>query len=114
MVSTFLCDIFASISLWSGRGVEPLLERRTGEGGVRSGEQPTVHEELAVRVVRVAHALDPRRVTAPGREQPRYVDELFLARTRDLRDRRAGGCRCGRPRGVGGEVGEYLRDRPGG
>src|SRR5207245_10553173 len=75
----------------SGRGVEPLLERRAGEGGIRAWQQATLLEDVAVRVGRVTHALDPQRVTAPSHEPCRHVNEIFLARRSE--ERRVGnGC----------------------
>jgi hypothetical protein len=44
--------------------VEPLLKCGAGEYGVRDGKQGTVLVQLAVRVGRIAHALDLARVTA--------------------------------------------------
>ena len=52
----------------SGRGVEPLLERRAGEDRVRARQQRSRLVELAVRVGRVAHALDGEGVVTPGDE----------------------------------------------
>src|SRR2546428_365094 len=83
----------------SRRGVEPLLERRAGEGGVRTWQQATLLEDVAVRVGRVTHALDLHRVTAPGHEPCRHVNEIFLPRTGDLRDRSSKGSRCNRRSG---------------
>src|SRR5262249_48221903 len=41
-------------------GVEPSLERRTGKGGVRVGQQAAVLPDLVVGVARVGDALDPQ------------------------------------------------------
>src|SRR6266511_1853072 len=88
---------------------EPLLEGWAGEGGTRPGQERTLLVEVAVGIGWVGDALDPDRVAAMGGEQSRHVDEVFLARTGDLRDRcRAGS--CGRRVGHGGEVGERLGD----
>jgi hypothetical protein len=51
------------------------------------------------------HALDARRVAAPGREQLGHRDEALLARAGDLENRAVAGA---------GEVGERLGDRAGG
>ena len=40
-------------------GVKPFLERRAGEGGMRAGQQAARLVEVAVRIGRVTHALDP-------------------------------------------------------
>ncbi len=62
-------------------GVEPLLERRATELGVRAGEQGTRLVEQAVRVGRIAHGLDLHRVTAPRHEQGGHIDQVFRAGT---------------------------------
>lgn len=95
-----------------GLGVEPLLERRAGEGGVPAGQEGTVLEELVVRIVRVAHLLDAERLAAPGDEQSRDLDEPLLPRAADLRD----GCAVGsrHARRDGGQVGDGFGDIPGG
>ena len=46
-------------------GVEPLLEGRAGERGVRARQQGPAQVELVVRVVCVHRALDPQPVAAP-------------------------------------------------
>ena len=63
------CELTVSWGGTSGRGVQPLLERRAGEGGVRAGQQGTRLIELAVRVGRVTDALDSHSLTTPGSEQ---------------------------------------------
>jgi hypothetical protein len=68
-------------------GLEPRLERRAAERGVWAWQQGAGLVEVAVRVGRVAHALDPDAVTTPRDEQSGHLDEALLARTGHLRDR---------------------------
>src|SRR5918999_2600212 len=93
--------------------VEPLLEGRAGEGGMRPGQQRILLVEPSVGIVRVGGADDLDRVATTGGEQFCHLDEAFRAWTGDLRDRcrvRSGGRRVG----DGGEVGERPGDGAGG
>src|SRR5919106_1128902 len=97
------------LSSFRGRGVEPLLERRAGQGGSRAWEQRARLVKVAIRVGRISHRLNPDRVASPSGEQPRDVDKAFLPRAGNFRDR---GSRS-RLRSVGQrEIGEALGDHP--
>src|ERR671918_1047458 len=97
------------LSSFRGRGVEPLLERRAGQGGSRAWEQRARLVKVAIRVGRISHRLNPDRVASPSGEQPRDVDKAFLPRAGNFRDR---GSRS-RLRSVGQrEIGEGLGDHP--
>src|SRR5207244_6744636 len=79
--------VLGQLGRGSGRGIEPFRKCWAGEGGVRSGQQGTRLIQRMVWVGRVGHTFDPHRISASSHEQPRHVDEVFLARTGDLRDR---------------------------
>src|SRR4029450_3669828 len=103
----------AALSGWrsaprSGTVAEPLLEGWPREGRMGAGQQGARLIELAIRVGGITYAFDPYLITAPGREQRRDVDEAFLARAGDLRDRSTGV-----PFGVGGHVHERFGHSPG-
>src|SRR5262245_8020750 len=91
----------------SGRGVEPLLERRSCQDRARARQQAAFLVDDPVGVARVAHSVDLRWVTAPGGEQRGRLDQALLPRPGDLGERRRG------PAGPGGQVGENLGDGPG-
>ena len=52
-----------------------------------AGQQGAGLVEIAIRVSRIAHAFNTDSVTAMCDEQSRRVDEVFVARPSDLRDR---------------------------
>src|SRR5438093_2992601 len=79
--------VLGQLGRGSGRGIEPFRKCWAGEGGVRSGQQGTRLIQRMVWVGRVGHTFDPHRITASSHEQPRHLDEVFLTRTGDLRDR---------------------------